>query len=146
MTTGGFILELQTFYKDWILLSYIADDSHMKLYVQSKQTYNYCPSCKTPSSRVHSRYWRVIQDITILSLQVFLHVRARKFSCDHSTCSQRIFTERAPNWWSPYARRTNRLAAFLKHLAFSLIAEVASKIAKQYGVSNGDKMVLPQFW
>ena len=35
---------------------------------------------------------------------------------------------------SPYARRTNRLAVFLKHLAFSLSAEVASKITKQYGI------------
>ena len=48
MTTGGFILELQTFYKDWILLSYIADDSHMKLYVQSKQTYNCQQRIKIP--------------------------------------------------------------------------------------------------
>jgi transposase len=87
-----------------------------------------------PSSRVHSRYWRVIQDTTILSLQVFLHVRARKFFCDHSACSQHIFTERPSDWWSPYARRTNRLTTFLKHLAFSLSAETASKVSKQYGI------------
>lgn len=117
-----------------MLLSHFADNSHVKLYVQSKQTSNRCPSCKRPSSRVHSRYWRVIQDVTMLSLQVFLHVRSRKFFCDQSTCSQRIFTERTPNWCSPYARRTNRLAAFLKHLAFSLSAEAASKIARQYGI------------
>ncbi|MCU6603594.1 hypothetical protein ABS315_01525 [Peribacillus frigoritolerans] len=36
-------MELQTFYKDWVLLSYFADDSHVKLYVQSKQTSNHCP-------------------------------------------------------------------------------------------------------
>ncbi|MFC4182364.1 transposase family protein [Saccharococcus thermophilus] len=71
---GGFILELQTFYKDWKLLFYSVDHSCVKLYIQSQQKSNFCPSCNMPSSRVHSRYWRVIQDITILSLQVFLHV------------------------------------------------------------------------
>jgi len=131
---GGFILELQTFYKDWKLLFYSVDRSCVKLYIQSQQKSNLCPSCNMPSSRVHSRYWRVIQDITILSLQVFLHVRARKFFCDHSACSQRIFTERPSDWWPPYARRTNRLTTFLKHLAFSLSAETASKVSKQYGI------------
>jgi len=127
-------LELQTFYKDWKLLFYSVDRSCVKLYVQSQQKSNLCPSCNMPSSRVHSRYWRVIQDVTILSLQVFLYVRARKFFCDHSACSQRIFTERTPDWWSPYARRTSRLTAFLKHLAFTLSAETASKVSKQYGI------------
>ena len=119
-------MELQTFYKDWKLLFYSVDRSCVKLYIQSQQKSNLCPSCNMPSSYVHSRYWRVIQDITILSLQVFLHVRARKFFCDHSACSQRIFTERPSDWWPPYARRTNRLTTFLKHLAFSLSAETAS--------------------
>jgi transposase len=100
------------------------------LYVQSQQKLNLCPSCNMPSSRVHSRYWRVIQDVTIFSLQIFLDVRARKFFCDHSACSQRIFTEQTPDWWSPYARRTSRLTAFLKHLA----SETARKVSKQYGI------------
>ncbi|QHC03322.1 hypothetical protein GRQ40_04615 [Anoxybacillus sp. PDR2] len=123
-------MELQTFYKDWKLLFYSVDRSCVKLYVQSQQKLNLCPSCNMPSSRVHSRYWRVIQDVTIFSLQIFLDVRARKFFCDHSACSQRIFTEQTPDWWSPYARRTSRLTAFLKHLA----SETARKVSKQYGI------------
>jgi transposase len=72
-------------------------------------------------------------------MPVFLHVRARKFFCDEPDCRQRIFTERRSDWWDTYARKTLRLAAFFRHLAFSLSAEAASSVSSRYGATlSGD--------
>ncbi|MGX1373139.1 transposase [Priestia megaterium] len=126
-------MNLQSFYQDWTLLSYKINPSDIQLYLQAHQTSKPCPSCHTLSSRVHSRYWRAIKDISILSLSVHLHVRSRKFFCDNTSCDQRIFTERQEKWWLPYARRTNRLSSFLKQLGFTLSAETAHKVSVSYG-------------
>ncbi len=47
--------------------------------------------------------------------------------------------ERRPDWWGSYDRKTYRLTAFFRHLAFSLSAEAESRIASQYGaILSGD--------
>jgi transposase len=128
-------MNLQSLYKDWILLFSKINDSDIQLYLQANQSSNRCPSCQTISSRIHSRYWRTVKDLSILSLSVHLHVRSRKFFCDNTSCDQRIFTERQEKWWLPYARRTNRLSSFLKQLGFTLSAEAAHKVSVAYGTS-----------
>lgn len=92
------------------------------------------PSCILLSRRIHSRYWRILQDTPIRSASIVLHVRARKFFCDQPDCSQKIFTERQLHWWASYSLGTGRLDAFLKQLAFSISAESASSLSCHYGV------------
>lgn len=126
-------VNIQRFYSDWTFLHFAHSATDVHLYIQSEQLGNPCPSCQHFSHHTHSRYWRTLKDTPIHSFPVVLHVRARKFFCDQPQCGQRIFTERHPEWWTSYARRTSRLASFLKHVAFSLSAEAASRLSRQYG-------------
>ncbi|MEB4861341.1 transposase family protein, partial [Priestia megaterium] len=70
-------MNLQSLYKDWILLFSKINDSDIQLYLQANQSSNHCPSCQTISSRIHSRYWRTVKYMSILSFSVHLHVRSR---------------------------------------------------------------------
>ena len=107
--------------------------------MESIQHGSRCPACRHISCRIHSRYWRTLKDTPLHSMPVSLHVRARKFFCHQSDCHQRIFTERRPEWWNAYDRKTLRLAAFFRQLAFSLSAEAASCISSKYGAPlSGD--------
>ena len=67
-----------------------------------------CPVCGHSTRRVHSRYRRTLTDLPWHGLRVRLQLSVRKFFCDTSGCSRRIFTERLPTTAAPYARRTER--------------------------------------
>ena len=60
----------------------------------STQAANGCPLCGTSTTRVHSRYERILQDLPWGNLRVRLCVRVRRFFCLNSACPRRIFTER----------------------------------------------------
>ncbi len=68
-----------------------------------------CPSCGHRSSRVHSRYWRVIADLPWEGIPVRILLQARKFFYGNDRCSRRIFTEQLPTTVARYARRSCRL-------------------------------------
>ena len=53
-----------------------------------------CPACGGSTWRVHSRYFRTVLDLALSSKVVRLVIMARRFRCDVTLCSQRIFTER----------------------------------------------------
>jgi hypothetical protein len=59
---------------------------------------------------VHSRYRRTLSDVPCTGLTLYLAFRIRRFFCQQSGCSRRIFTERLPTVVAPYARRTRRLS------------------------------------
>ena len=92
-----------------------------------------CPRCGSPSSRVHSRYYRKVWDLPWAGWPVALLVRARKFFCDVPECPRRIFTESFPNTLAPYARRSVRAKATLLELAHTSNGEMAAKVAKLLG-------------
>lgn len=121
-------------YPQWTFLHVIVSSSDTHFYLQGQATNSSCPICHRSSARIHSFYWRTLRDTPIGNEPVILHLRARKFFCDHPTCSQRIFTERHPSSCSPYARKTDRLLSFLTMLGFSLSAEAASRFVPFYGV------------
>ncbi|MGI4940688.1 MAG: transposase family protein [Janthinobacterium lividum] len=65
-----------------------------------------CPSCRSSSSRIHSRYLRILLDLPLSGRAVRLVVLASRFRCGVAACSQRIFTERFGNdVLRPWARR-----------------------------------------
>lgn len=68
-----------------------------------------CPLCQRPSRRVHSRYWRTLQDLPCSGRAVRLRVQARRFFCLNRRCERRIFVERFPSFTDPHAQKTQRL-------------------------------------
>jgi len=53
-----------------------------------------CPLCSSAATRVHSHYTRTIADLPCAGQHVRLLLQVRKFFCEVSTCTQKIFAER----------------------------------------------------
>ena len=101
-----------------------------------------CPQCKTCSTRVHSRYGRILADLPWQGYQALLQWRSRKFFCDNPTCPQRIFTERLPLAAAPYARKTPRATTLLRNLGFACGGQSGARLARQLGLPVGPETLL----
>lgn len=75
-----------------------------------------CPRCGTAGSRVHSRYWRTVADLTCVGQRLTLKLLVRKWVCPVDSCPQRIFAEPFPGLVRRYARMTDRLIKALQFL------------------------------
>lgn len=102
----------------------------------------HCPDCGTISRRVHSYYDRKPMDLPWSRFTVRLRLRVRRFYCDGLLCKYRTFVERLPSVIAPYARRTNRLADNLEHVALSIGGEVGARILTQLRMSISPDTVL----
>jgi transposase len=101
-----------------------------------------CPICGQSSSRVHSRYLRVLADLPWHGTPVQLRVEVRRFFCMTSDCPRYIFVERLDNIARRYARKTVRLADALCSIGFSLGGEAGSRLAGQLGMSTSADTLL----
>jgi transposase len=112
----------------------LTDDRTIHLTMTSAQSTAACPICAAASTRIHSRYQRTVRDLPWAghSVQVCLHIR--RFFCSNPTCERKIFAERLGTTIQPFARRTERLASQLCHLAFRLNAETGACLAEQLGM------------
>lgn len=99
----------------------------------STQAESICPVCLKKSGRIHSRYSRRLIDLPILGQTLQLLLFSRKFFCDNTKCSRKIFTERYSSLIKSYARRTDRLEEILIAVAFSSNAQTDSKLSRKMG-------------
>lgn len=67
------------------------DPSGLLLPVRTTAALGVCPACGQSSSRVHSRYWRTLQDLPWQDRAVTWRVEVRRFRCSH--CPGRAFTD-----------------------------------------------------
>lgn len=100
-----------------------------------------CPSCGVTSTAKHSRYTRKIIDGSFDGIPREVLLIVRKFKCNNSGCSQKIFTERL-DFVSPYGRKSNKLIEFITLLALITSAEKVSKIMSKLGVKLSNHTVL----
>src|SRR6266511_3327212 len=102
--------------------SWSVDDAAtlMTLHVTSTQTAVPCPVCALPAQRIHSHSTRMLGDLPWGSSRVRVRLRVRKLFCTNTACPRRIFTEGLPRGVAPWARRTQRLAHCLAHIALAL--------------------------
>lgn len=77
-------------------------------YVSSSLDYGVCPYCGSVSNRVHSKYCRTIQDLSLLGREVVLHLETRKFFCHNEACCKKTFAEQPGDEIFRYRRRTCR--------------------------------------
>lgn len=110
-----------------------ASEHHWWAVVASTQTMAECPICSQFSRRVHSRYQRTLEDLSLVQYRLTLQVKVRKFFCLNSACLRRIFTERIPEVAAPWARKTLRLMQQLQHIGLALGGAVGAKLVKQLG-------------
>lgn len=91
--------------------------------------------CKTPSSRVHSVYWRSLDDAPCAGQRVRLRLRVRRFRCEGIGCPRRIFAESLPEVAAPFARRTSRCSAMLLPITIALGGEAAARLLPVLGLA-----------
>jgi len=135
----GFVASI---FPDLQVLDRYIEESLIVLRVASCRRGNHCPECGLWSQRVHSSYYRTVQDVPIHGTKVILRVRARKFFCDNSQCSRTIFTERFEGFLAESQQKTVRLREMLTHIAFSLGGNPGAALARRLGISVGKDTLL----
>src|SRR5579862_6377881 len=81
-----------------------SDDRIVRVDLASDRAGVACPTCGTVTTRVHSRYQRVLADLPWQGLPVQLCLTTRRFFCEVAACPQRIFAERFPGLVAPRGR------------------------------------------
>jgi len=105
------------------------------LVVQTAAARPMCPRCQRRSSRAHSRCVRRVADLPWHGVSVKLELHMRRFRCQNSLCTQRIFCERLPRVVAHYARKTVRLNAALELIGFAVGGEAGARLARELGLT-----------
>lgn len=79
-----------------------------------------CPLCGRCSSRVHSRSVRAVAEVPWHGVPFPLRLQVQHCVCDEPTCSRAIVAARLPGLVAPHARRTARLAVWLRAADFAV--------------------------
>ncbi len=101
-----------------------------------------CPSCGTASSRIQSRYTRMLHDLPSVGHPIRLIMHVRRFFCRKSTCAQKIFVERLPALCRPHAQRTKRLQEALCELGLTIGGQAGADIGSDLGISGSRDTIL----
>ncbi len=103
----------------------------INLVVASTQSEGRCPLCGEPTSRVHSRYERMLQDLPLSGRRVQISLHVRRFFCANTSCPRQIFAERLPAFTEAFARRTNRLRDALLEIGWALGGEAGARLCQK---------------
>jgi len=117
-------------------------EKQIRLHVKTYCKYVQCPRCRDRSARIHSRYHRQLGDLPWQGVRVTLDVKTRRFFCDNSKCEQVIFCERLAKAANRYARKTKRLEAALKAIAFAMSSEAGTTLACKLAMPIGEDSLL----
>jgi transposase len=90
-----------------------------------------CPRCHCPSTRVHSYYTRTIADLPWHGVEVRLHLHTRRFRCQNSLCTKRIFCERLPLVVACYGRQTVRMNEALQLIGLLMGGEAGARATQK---------------
>jgi len=101
-----------------------------------------CPLCYTPSSQLHSHYWRQLADVPCGGRRVVLRVRSHKWRCVHLACPRRVFAERLTPLARAWAHMTNRLATSLQAIGLAANGQEGARLAHQVGMHTSPTTVL----
>jgi len=118
------------------------DRSSITAVMASRSTNASCPLCGIPSSRVHSRYVRILADLPWHDVAVFVHLTVQRFFCETAGCARRIFAERLPGIVAPYARRTARLSEALEFIGFVLGGEAGARVLRRLAMCGSPDTLL----
>jgi transposase len=111
-----------------------AEQQLITLVVKTTPKRAHCPSCQSPSQRVHSRYRRTLADLPWQGIRVRWLLHSRKFFCSEPDCPQAVFTERLPSVTPPYGRQTCRFAQAVLQLGLALGGAAGARLAGRLGL------------
>lgn len=116
---------------DVVVEELLLETQMLTLVLTSTQPDRYCPGCSKPSTRVHSRYTRILADLPCQGRLVRLQIKVRRFKCMQTTCRRTTFAEQFPGLAAAHARRTSRQAQALCEVAFALGGRAGVPLAKK---------------
>ncbi|GAA4479337.1 hypothetical protein GCM10023094_24320 [Rhodococcus olei] len=96
-----------------------------------------CPSCGTPTEKVHALHERIPADVPIDGRRVLLRVRVRRMRCRSGTCARKTFREQVPGVLERYQRRTVRLTEQLRAIVAELVGRASARVLPAVGISAG---------
>lgn len=88
-----------------------------------------CPRCHNPSTRIHSRYRRMVRDLPVSEWNVSVLLQVRRFLCDQSGCLQRTFAEPLPELVPFRGQCIIRFTRRLQAIAFATSGEAGARLA-----------------
>jgi transposase len=117
-----------------IVLVVVQRDGNLVLVVEPTRGVMPCPECGELSRRQHSWYERHPLDLPWRGKVARMRVHTRRWFCDASSCSRRIFAERFDGALARYARRTDDATALLTTFALQAGGEGGARPAREAGV------------
>src|SRR5882724_4289409 len=108
--------------------------SLITLYVTSTQREVPCPFCAMLAYRLHSHCERMLANLPWGTARVRWQLRVRKFFRANTQCPRRLFTERLPGVVAPWARRTQRLVAWLIAIGLALGGAPRTRLSQRLGL------------
>ena len=124
------------------IMSFISNPDSVTIVAQTSQFFGVCPICQIRSDSLHSHYIRRLTDLPWHGVAIRINLQSRRFRCHNEFCRRKIFCERLPKVVESYGRKTIRLQALFKVLAFALGGEAGSKTACDLGLKvSGDTLL-----
>jgi transposase len=120
----------------------IPSHGSLTLVVKAAHTQAECPRCHRPSTRIHSYYTRSVADLPWHGVAVRLELRTRRFRCQNSLCTKRIFCERLPRVVAHYGRKTVRLDDTLRLIGLLLGGEAGSRATLRLAMATSPDTLL----
>ena len=111
-------------------------DASLRLHVTSTSRSCLCPVCGQPSTRLHSRYRRVVKDLPCVGQHVQLILHVRKFFCDAADCIRKVFAERLSPLVAPWAQMTTRLRHVLGTIGMATCGRLGARLASHLGIAT----------
>lgn len=101
-----------------------------------------CPTCATPSTRVHSAYTRSLHDLPWGTHVLHLTLALRRFRCCVPACPRQTFVERMPHIAPPYARSTLRVRERRQSVGLALGGEAGARLAARLRIGTSPDTLL----
>jgi transposase len=120
----------------------IQHSNSLTLVVEATRAQAECPRCRRLSTRVHSYYTRSPADLPWHGVAVRLELHTRRFRCQNSLCTKRVFCERLPRVVAYYARKTIRLNEALTLIGFLLGGEAGSRATLKLAMATSPDTLL----
>jgi len=103
-----------------------------------------CPGCRKRSTRLHSRYFRHLQNLPVQGAVVTVKLRVSRWRCLNGDCEHRTFADQLPEIVSPHARRTRRIAEIIHLFGHGTGGRPGERLMKRLGMPVSDDTVLRQ--
>ena len=124
------------------IVSFASADAGFELNAKTIAAEARCTECNALSKTIHSRYYRVLRDVPLVSKSVVLRLQVRRFKCGNTNRPRQIFVESIEGLAKRFQRSTLRSVDMQRGISLSLGGEAGARLAKSLGLPiSGDSLL-----